>query len=437
MKTIDYIPLKNQATALKYLFDNKTNQILYGGGIGGGKSELGCVWIITSALKYPGTRWLIGRSKLTNLKQTTMKSFRDILKKFGLKNDVDYNWPGNSNEIKFANGSEIIMKDLFSYPSDPEFDSLGSIEITGAFLDEVQQISTKAKDIVSTRLRYKLTEYNLIGKILMTCNPSHNFAYTQFYKPWKEGTLDYNKAFIKALPGDNYNLPEGYIESLNLDPISTKRLVYGEWDYEDEGSLFKFENILNAYNYPILNLDNKFYCSIDPARLGKDKTSIFIWKGLELLEVVVINKATITDQYKVINELLTKYKIPNNKVVIDSDGVGGGLCDMIKGCQQIMNNGSPFNKENYQNLKTQLYFKLAELINNNQIDLSAFTEEQQQTVIEELQVVKREDIDKDGKLKITSKEQIKQKIGRSPDFADNLAYRMYFIYKSGAFSFGF
>ena len=68
------------------------------------------------------------------------------------------------NTITFPNGSVILMKDLFAYPSDPNFDELGSLEITGAFIDEVNQISVKARNIVKSRIRYKLNDFTLYGE---------------------------------------------------------------------------------------------------------------------------------------------------------------------------------------------------------------------------------------------------------------------------------
>lgn len=47
-------------------------------------------------------------------------------------------------------------------------------------------------------------------------------------------------------------------------------------------------------------------------------------------------------------------------------------------------------------------------------------------LLEELDVMCYVDVDKDKKIKITSKDYIKSKIGRSPDFADALSMRMFF-----------
>ncbi len=52
---------------------------------------------------------------------------------------------------------------------------------------------------------------------------------------------------------------------------------------------------------------------------------------------------------------------------------------------------------------------------------------------------KQEDVDKDGKVKITPKAKIKQILGRSPDFADAMMMRMYWLVNSayGSFDYDF
>jgi hypothetical protein len=60
------------------------------------------------------------------------------------------------------NGSEILKKDLY-VPPDPNFDSLGSLEITGA-IDECNQITYKAWQIVKSRIRYKIKSLGITQK---------------------------------------------------------------------------------------------------------------------------------------------------------------------------------------------------------------------------------------------------------------------------------
>ena len=78
--------------------------------------------------KYAGTRWLMGRANLKTLKETTLNTFFEL--STALNIGAEYNYNAQSNIIYFNNGSEIILKDLFLYPSDPNYDSLGSLEIS-------------------------------------------------------------------------------------------------------------------------------------------------------------------------------------------------------------------------------------------------------------------------------------------------------------------
>ena len=155
--------LPKQENAVYYLKDYETKELLYGGAAGGGKSALGCLWLIESCQKYPGSRWLMGRAKLKALKETTLNTFFELSSNLGITDQFTYN--AQTNIIYWNNGSEILLKDLFLYPSDPNFDSLGSLEICGAFIDECNQVVYKAWQIVTSRCRYKLNEFSLIPKV--------------------------------------------------------------------------------------------------------------------------------------------------------------------------------------------------------------------------------------------------------------------------------
>lgn len=169
--------LPKQEHAIYYLKDNETTELLYGGAAGGGKSALGVLWLIEMAQTYPNTRWLMGRAKLSTLKETTLNTFFQLSSDLNLGSQYRYN--AQNHIIYWNNGSEILLKDLFLYPADPNFDSLGSLEITGAFIDECNQIVYKAWQIVKSRIRYKLNEYGLIPKMIGTCNPAKNWTKTE------------------------------------------------------------------------------------------------------------------------------------------------------------------------------------------------------------------------------------------------------------------
>lgn len=418
--------LAKQENAVFYLKDSTTTEIYYGGAAGGGKSALGCLWLIENCQKHPGTRWMMGRAKLDTLKATTLKTFFELSSKLKISNQFEYN--AQNKTIVWSNGSEIILKDLFSYPADPEFDSLGSLEITGAFIDECPQIDYKAWQIVRSRTRYKLKEFNLIPKILGTGNPSKGWAYSEFYKPFREGSLKKSRAFIQSLPTDNPHLPESYSQTLlELDKNSRERLYYGNWEYDDSpDALINFDNILNLFTNTHVPGGDK-YITADIARMGSDKAVILVWDGLIIIDMVEYAVSLTTEIQEAISTLKVKYSVPNNNIIADSDGVGGGVVDNLR-IKGFVNNSRAVNDENFQNLKSQCYYKLAEKINANEIYFKCeLSSKQKENIIEELEQVKSFNTDNDGKLRIIPKDQVKQNIGRSPDYSDALMMYMFFV----------
>ena len=429
--------LLKQEHAVYYLKDNVTKEILYGGAAGGGKSALGVLWLIEQCQTYPQTRWLMGRSKLKTLKETTLNTFFELSSKLKLSNC--YNFNSQTGVITWTNGSEILLKDLYSYPADPNFDSLGSLEITGAFVDECNQISFKAWQIVTSRIRYKLNEYNLTPKILGTCNPAKNWTYSKFYIPTANGTITDTRKFIQSLPTDNPNLPLSYLESLlALDENSKQRLYYGNWEFDnDPARLIDFEKIQNIFTNDFVD-SGDMYISADIARYGSDKMVILVWSGFRVVDIFTLDKSSITETAEAIKMLMNKHKVPLSNVIADEDGVGGGVVDIVR-CKGFVNNSKALKEDNvnveYQNLKTQCYYKLAELIQSNGLFIECNNADIQDTISKELEQVKRDKIDSDGKLRILPKEKIKELIGHSPDYSDALAMRFYFELKSAFFTF--
>ena len=416
---------KTQKECLKYLFDNTTKEVLFGGAAGGGKSWVGCAWLILLCMKYPKTRYLMGRSKLDALKKTTLNTFFEVCSTWGLKADNHYNFNGSSNIITFKNGAEIILKDLFLYPSDRNFDSLGSLEITAAFIDEANQITEKAKNIVASRLRYRLDENDLIPKLLLTCNPSKNWVYSQYYRPAQEGKLKPYRKFIQSLVGDNTYISKHYEKQLSeLDELTKQRLLFGNWEYDaTQDSLIDYNSIISLFDSK--GIEGAKYITCDVARYGSDRTVIMLWNGLHLHYVKTILKSGINEVVDEIKKLQQENQVALRNIIVDEDGVGGGVKDYLR-CQGFVNNARALKSENYQNLKTQCYYTLAKKINEGQLGISCNNINTKNDIIEELEQVRTKDADKDNKLQILSKDTIKSIIGRSPDYADALAMRMYY-----------
>jgi len=253
-----------QSVAWTLLESSQTvTQVLYGGAAGGGKSWLGCLWQIYRRIAYPGTRGLIGRAKLTNLKKTTAKTLSDIWAAYGIYNPygVKMQYNAATATYQFSNGSEILLKDLFMYPTDPDFASLGSLELTDAFVDEATEVSEKAVQILSSRIRYRLDLLPVREpKMLLASNPAHNWVKFTFVRD-EEGRavkLKPYQAFVPALLSDNPD-PEFqrvYGKQLeNLGHYDRRRLLEGDWDAvarEGGEAFYSFDPDLHVTHVPFL-----------------------------------------------------------------------------------------------------------------------------------------------------------------------------------------
>lgn len=427
-----------QTIALDYLEDGYNTEVLFGGGAGGGKSILGTYWLAKCALRYPGTRWLMGRAEMKTLKETTLVSFFKVAAIQGLIAGRDFVYRDNpKNDITFRNGSVILLKDLKASPSDPNFDDLGSLEITGAFIDEANQISEKARNIVMSRIRHMLSEYGLKPKLLMSCNPAKNWVYRDFYKPHKEKELLEYRKFVQALATDNPDIDPAYIDNLmKLDYASQQRLRFGNWEYDDDpATMIEFDRILDCFKNRHLATSktrlHKLTC--DVARFGADKTVIGHFYSPEHVELKPYKNLDTTQTAAKLVQAKTQGAIGTRQIVVDEDGVGGGVVDQVK-CVGFVNNARPLPApvnplkdknglpipENYKNLKSQCYAWLAKRINEGRLYIECSDPDMKQAIIEELEQVKRADVDKDGKFAVVPKDEVKEILGRSPDFADAL-----------------
>lgn len=368
----------------------------------------------------------MARNELTTLKKTTIVSFFEVASDWGLEVGEHFTYNSTAGIIKFYNDSEVILLELAYRPSDIDFTRLGGHLLTFGVIDEVGEVEEKGFQIFKTRLgRWKNDELGVKPIVIMTCNPSKNWIYRSFYRPSVDGTLLPYKKFIQALPSDNPYISQSYLDNLRKLPFADReRLLHGNWEYdEDPTALISYEDILNIWDGVYIK-NGKKYITADIA-FTSDRMVILVWDELTIIDIVVNPEGNIED---VIMLLAKKHNIPNYNIAFDSDGVGKFLEKRLRNAKPIVNNSKALNEENFKNLKTQLYFKLAELINSNSVKCAVETYKNE--MIEELQVVRHKPTDSVGKLEMVDKGEVKRILGRSPDFSDAMAYRMFFEFKN-------
>lgn len=434
-------PTKTQQQAWDLLLDDRTRYLLFGGAAGGGKTFLGCEWLLVMALGYSWTRWFMARNELKELRDSTLRTFYKVMRHHGIEPDALMKYNGMDHFIQFNNGSRIDLLDIKTVPSDPFFERLGSMEFTGGFIDEAGPIEFMAFDVLKTRIgRCENDRHGLTPKILLCSNPSKGWLYGTFYLPHKQGTLPAHMAFVRSLPTDNEYLEKGYLD--HMQTISTKvmreRLLLGLWEYSDsEGCLVEYEAIADAFS-GVVGAKVKTghpYITCDVARYGRDSTVIILWNGLRAEKILKFSDLPVTETANRISTLRSQFNVPLPNICIDQDGVGGGVCDLLPGTVSFMNGGKPVHRnpkdQNYSNLKSQCYFRLAELINSRELFINCDAG-LRECITQELEQVRMKNLDSDGKLAVIAKRDVKDAIGRSPDITDALMMRTWYEVGGGS-----
>ena len=243
--------------------------------------------------------------------------------------------------------------------------------------------------------------------------------------------------FIQALPADNPS-PDAkeYVEGImkNADETTIQRLIYGNFEYDnDPAKIMDYEKILDCFRNTHVPTGRKCITA-DIARFGNDKSVIGGWNGFRLERIKVLTKESLETVGQEIEQMRYSMGIGVSDVLADEDGMGGGIIDFMK-FKGFVNNSSPLPspenqqyKQNFDNLKSQCSFGMADIVNKNELYLDV-PEWVKPLIIQEMEQVKQKAMDNDQKKGVVSKDKIKEKLGRSPDFWDMIMMRYWFELK--------
>ena len=159
----------------------------------------------------------------------------------------------------------------------------------------------------------------------------------------------------------------------------------------------------------------------DIARYGDDSTVLFRRKGYMAyanpLKWKNLNTMEVADKF------MDALEGPRDKVDMlfcDVGGLGAGVVDRVQQCgyyniSEVSFQGRAAEDKRYENMRAEMYFKLKEWLEKG----GALP--QVEGLREELHKVQYK-FSKHGRLMLTPKEEIKDKLGRSPDMAYALAF---------------
>lgn len=252
---------------------------------------------------------------------------------------------------------------------------------------------------------------------------------------------------ITFIPGDIYGNKEllrvnpAYLGDLMAQDEATKnQLLEGNWNVKADGlCIYDYDCINDLFTNDYVKTGKK-YITVDAARFGSDKAVVLVWSGRRIIDIMAFDVSSTTDIANCVKAFEKKHNVPRSHTVCDADGVGGGVIDQCPGMQSFVNNAAAIPvlgvKEEYDNLKTQCFYRSADQVNNGEI----FVEERVQNYeiggrafreyfAQELRAIKKDKDSADKKKKLITKDAMRNILGRSPDTADAFMMREFFEVK--------
>jgi sorbitol-specific phosphotransferase system component IIA len=405
------------------LWNPEIRAVLYGGARGGGKSYLGCYFSFYYAVdliqkfkleptKYPIPIGFMGRAQGTDFNDTTLETWKACI-------------PADVYAIK-TQDKEIVILDRvkFAYGGldrTEEIKKFTSAEYGMIFLDQAEECSRDAVSDLRACCRRKIGDQPLPYKELYTANPADCWLKDEFVLRKSP-----DKKYIPALPSDNEYLPKTYINTLQEAykhrPELIQAYLYGSWDsLEGANVIIKDQwvryakGVVKEYDRP------KKIIGADIARYGDDMTVIYFLEGTDILdEKILTHKDTMSTAAEI--SIWAREKKPD-LIGIDVIGVGAGVADRLRqlGHDVLDVNSSEKSAfpDKFKNLRAEMWWTAGEKFADHNIKLTwddADLRRELSTVCYEI---------KNGLVQAESKDDVKERLGRSPDKADAYIIGLY------------
>lgn len=408
-----------------------------GGGIRGTKTICVLTLLVILCRIYPRSRWAIVRTDLPTLRRNILPSMEKVRM-----------WSGgfvgelNMSDWSYtcANGSRIL---LFAeqFTQDPELERWKGLEVNGFVLEESSELNEKSANKAIERAGSWIipgtaedpTPRQPPPFVFCTFNPCSNWPRRWFYEPYAGGSIKAPYYFEPATIADNPFASEEYKESLKYLPTEEyNRFVKGEWDFIDEpNQLIKSEWIWAARN--VDPIPGTIRMGVDVARYGDDWSSLMKTRGNQLVRYVGLQKFdTMVLGSTILNEAADRLlPVAGPNVRIDGVGMGGPVVDYcrLKGLPvyDVVAGAAPIERPGmffrFKNLRSQMWWETREKLRLAQLSLFMGLDRHKQPIalpeklVGDLASVRYE-ITGDKVISVEPKDDIKLRLGRSPDDGD-------------------
>jgi hypothetical protein len=417
---IEILGTDRQEQAFNAIVKPEIRRVLYGGAKGGGKSWFLCVWAFKLAcdigrqfgLKSSANPlhigW-IGRKQATDFAATTLQTWRQTIPQqyWQLKS-------GTEKDPKHILICDRVAIDYGGLDKQENINKFNSAEYAFFAIDQAEETTKEDVAVIQGSLRMRINNTALEYKELYTANPAQCWLKDEFINNNKPDNV-----FIPALPADNPYLPADYTKTLTdafgYRPELLQAYLHGNWSMLESNSQIILDSWLQAaQGFQTLLAGKIIAC--DPARFGDDKTIILVLDGTEIIERQEMGYCRTTE---ISNKLAEMSRIHGNiPIVVDEIGIGAGVCDELYsyGRRVIPFNAAEKaeNEKKFYNRRAEAWWELAESLSHKECGcmyLQKYPELKRQLVIPTYDF-------RNGKIIVEAKDDIKARLGRSPDDAD-------------------
>ena len=314
--------------------------------------------------------------------------------------------------INTITGTSFIFKGLQEHNAG-NIKSLEGIDIV--WLEEAQKISKKSWEILDPTIRKPDSEI----WISMNREDENDPVWKAVAANPDERTL-----VVRVNYTDNPFCPEEmkYLaeKCRRENPEDFAHIWLGAPAAAGSHRLIAYKNVCSAVHSPVQSSAAPLVIGLDVARFGDDKSVFCFRRGRWCVEFKTFSHMDNVD----IANYATGYirELKPERVFIDAGGVGGGVVDILhnrgfkKIVRAIMFGGKALNDNRYHNRRAEMWDGLRQWLNSE----PAVKIPDDENLCAELCVVNKK-YDSRGRLQLEEKEEIKKRLGRSPDMADALA----------------
>jgi len=379
-------------------------------GWGTGKTLFGIMKILELCERFPGNLALIGRKNFTDLRDSTIRDFERY---------TGWAVPMGTKEVLMPNGSVIMFRHA------DEMSGLQNINLGCFLLEQAEEFDTDEQfQMLRGRLRREGSDnYGII----LANTKGHNWI----WRLWKAGDVERSPEYqlFEAGTFENAdNLKEDFIADLKRiqteSPHHYNRFVLNSWeDLDIEDRVIPYNAIQEAVNKTLIPLRTKRVIGCDPAEFGDDETVIYVLENGKVLDkfTKIMRKKEPMETAGWINKIRLDSKA--QLVGIDNDGIGSGIrsrlveqdVPVIAADSRLKAN----NSDRFKNLKAEMWWNAREGFVNGAVSIP-----DDSILIEQLAAASYH-LNSKGQIEIEKKDDVKKKLGSSPDRADALVIALW------------